>query len=423
MEHRILKRYPLGNTHRIWKQDNFILSTFSAKGENMRDVIENCKEAGFNLLELGWASHSQAEEAIRLCEELEIDLLFQDFTVHGGMQERYLDRVFTEEDARSLMNHLRPWKHTIGVYVWDEPYVEDQLEEARRQMDMFQKEDPSCLPFVVAIPSYNVKYTWHNGEFAAYLRRYVEKLDPPVLSLDYYPIGLHHYSDEQQLDDSWFWCDLALMRKLGREYKLPLWFYYQGVNLYKYHRFIFPMTRMMMYAAAMYGVKGLQQYTASGSTINEAGGKGEFFAEQKQIHSEFAHLGNTLMALENKFVFHSGEIAEKVYHYAEFVDDIADSAVLTGTLPARTSVGELEDAYGNLYLLILNRDFDRPSSVELSLKEASRIYEVSRETGRQAVIAEDTESIRAELAPGDAVLYRVQKASEEAFTIEYRLEK
>ena len=85
MEHRILKRYPLGNPRRLWFQDNFILSTFSARGENMRDTLENCAEAGFNMVELGWAGHEQAQEALRICEELNLPLLYQDFSVFGGM--------------------------------------------------------------------------------------------------------------------------------------------------------------------------------------------------------------------------------------------------------------------------------------------------------------------------------------------------
>ena len=62
MEHRILPRYPIGNPRRIWRQDNFVLSTFSARGRNMRSVIENCADAGFNLLEMGWASHEQGRK-------------------------------------------------------------------------------------------------------------------------------------------------------------------------------------------------------------------------------------------------------------------------------------------------------------------------------------------------------------------------
>ena len=41
MEHKILARYPIGNPRRTWRQDNFILSTFQCKGENMRDAMEN----------------------------------------------------------------------------------------------------------------------------------------------------------------------------------------------------------------------------------------------------------------------------------------------------------------------------------------------------------------------------------------------
>lgn len=389
----------------------------------MRDALENCADAGFNMVELGWASHEHAQEALRICEELSLPLLYQDFSVFGGMQERNLERHIAPSVARKLADELRPWKCVAGYYVWDEPYVEDQLVETRYQMDLFQKEDPARLSFTVAIPSYNSKYTWENGEFAAYLRRYAEIIDPPQLSLDFYPIGLRWYTDEKQLDDSLMWCDIGLMRKIGREYDMPLWFYYQGVNLYKYKTFEFPMVRMMMYAAAMYGVKGLQQFTAVGSVINEDGSRGPFFDEQKAIHDEFRHLGNTLMALENRYVFHSADLLAEYPYYDEFRDDIADSAVLTGELPERVSVGELEDAYGNTYLLILNRDFASAKNFTLNFKDTVRLYNVSRTTGRQVPVEGEWNTMNIELPAGDAVLFRVQPASEEAYTIEYRLEK
>ena len=92
-------------------------------------------------------------------------------------------------------------------------------------------------------------------------------------------------------------------------------------------------------------------------------------------------------------------------------------------IPARTSVGEFEDAYGNQYLMVLNRDYDTDKAITLDLKDNSRIYEVSRIDGRQNVIWDETKQINVTLAAGDAILYRIQPAAEEAFTLEYRLEK
>ncbi len=423
MTHKIINRAPLGNPHRVWRQDNFVLSTFSARGKNMRDTLENCAYAGFNLVEMGWASHEQAEEALRLCEELDLKLVFQDFTKFGGMQGRHLERKSTPAEIKAVVDHVRPYKSCIGYYVWDEPYVDDQLAEARRVVDMFQHEDPDRCPFTVAIPSYNDLYTWKNGLFAGYLHKYVTVIDPPMLSLDYYPIGLPGYNDEAQLDNSLMWCDLGLMRKLARQYQMPLWFYYQAVNLHKYAHFEFPMVRMMMYAAVLYGAKGLQQFTSVDATTTAAGGKGPIHAETKEIHRELTKLGNTLMALDSRYVFHSADLLPGSPWMSGLSDDILDSDVLAAPLPNRVSVGELTDCEDNRYMLVLNRDFTVEKQISLPLKKSCRLYELSRETGRQSVICDCADTIDVTLAPGDAVLLRVQDACEEAFTIEYRLEK
>lgn len=423
MKHKILSRYPLGNTRRLWRQDNLILSTFSARSDSMRDSLEACRDAGYNLAELGWAEHGQAEEALRLCEELSLPLLYQDFSLFGGMQGRHLGLSVTRSDVKAITDHVRPYTSCIGYYVWDEPYVEDQLREARRQVDLFQAADPARLPFTVAIPSYNDKYTWQNGEFPAYLERYVSIIDPPVLSLDYYPVGLPLYTDEKQLDDSLLWCDLGLMRRLGRAYGLPLWFYYQGVNLYEYHRFTFPMVRMNMYAALLYGCKGLQQFTAVGALTDETGAHGSFFEEQTAIHNEIFHLGNTLMALESRLVLHSDDLLPGCPYMDGLADKTSDSDFVADGLPERVSVGELCDTEGNTYLMILNRDYETDRSFTVALKRPVRVYTVSKQTGRQTLTTERTDRLTLSLDKGDAVLLRVQPADEEPFTIEYRLEK
>ena len=82
---KLLARYPLGNPRRLWRQDNFVFSTFSPglmslDNDNERDTaimrrsVKTCVEAGFNLLELGWASPERGKAAVRMSEQLGVSL-------------------------------------------------------------------------------------------------------------------------------------------------------------------------------------------------------------------------------------------------------------------------------------------------------------------------------------------------------------
>ena len=418
--HKIYARYPLGNKSRAWKQDNFVLSNFSARASDMRKCLRNCKDAGFNTVEIGWATHEQAEEAVIYCEQEGLDLIFQDLSRYGGMQKY---RHCKEDALTEVIREKRAYKRLVGYYIWDEPWKDDQLEAARKLTDECEGEAPDLLPFTVAIPSYNPDDTWESGTFAAYLERYVTTINPPILSLDYYPVGLPGYTLEKQLDDSKMWLDLGCMKVLGEKYGLPLWFYYQGVDLHKAGYFTFPMIRSMMYAATLYGCKGLQHFSAVGSIIDEHGNKEWAFEDQKVIHEEFRNLGGTLMALTSKRVMHDASVDTGIAAYTEMHQTEKDSAYLSAPLPKRASVAELEDDYGNGYIMILNRDYEVAQTFDLPLNGNYRLYEVSKTDGCQYVIADSTDHIEVTLDKGDAVLYRIQNASEEAFTVEYRLMK
>ncbi len=459
MEHKVLKRYPIGNKRFIWKQKDYVLSTFSGFPQSsthegdINEVADKYakyhKEAGFNMMELGWVDHDGAWAAVDACEKNEIDLVFQDLSLFGGMSYRHADRHISEEEMKAVVDKLKDKKHTIGYYVWDEPQTDDQMVEARRQMDMLQKLDPEALLFTVAVPDYNrligcvtdsgeIEYeigdAWENGKYPVYIEKFAEKMSPPVMSFDYYPVGDyfgcwpgHRFSYETQLDDSFMLLSMAHNRAVAKKHDIPFWFYYQGYKLYKCTEkedFIFPMVRTFMYAAILYGAKGLQNY-ATGEKgnrfMNPDGSKGDFYEDQKQIHSEIANLGNTLMALDSKLIIHSDDVLPGCEYTKPYFNSVDESKVFTGTLPKRTSIGELEDAYGNVYAVIQNRDFYKDLETELELKGNFRVYEVSKEDGRQRVTCDNTAALPVKLAPGDAMLVRIQDASEEAFTIEYEL--
>ena len=436
MENRLLMRYPLGNPHRIWRQDNFILSAFcpgrlgikeeetEEQNTKMRRAVKTCVDAGFNLLELGWASPERGMAAVWEAEKQGIGIIYQNLKRFGAMGQK---NVFCEKnDLPGAMEELGRWKSVRGFYLYDEPWYPEQMQTVRKMMDYAERVRPDLLPFTVALPSNLKCCAWHENAREPYVENFVGIIDPPVLSFDYYPIGPKTVP-EHQADHSRIWCDIQHFSDVARSRKIPFWFYYEGQNLHNLDYFIFPMVRMAMHAALLYGPKALQHYTPYGAVVDEETcGKGIFFEEQKEMNARMREWGNTLMAIDSDLVVHDSLIDpvncpafnEKYRH------TMAESTLLKEKeLPRRCSIAELSDAYGNRYLMVLNRDYEETQEFSLKLKYSSRLYEISREDGLQYVAAERAKSVDVRLEPGELAFYRVQRASEKPFTIEYMLDK
>ena len=127
------------------------------------------------------------------------------------------------------------------------------------------------------------------------------------------------------------------------------------------------------------------------------------------------------MALTSKLIIHSDDLLPGCEYTKPYFNKVEESKIFAGTLPKRCSIGELEDQYDNTYAVILNRDYEKTVEIKLDLKDNFRVYEVSKVDGKQRIIAENVNEITVKLNGGDAVLYRFQKATEKAFTIEYEL--
>ena len=433
MNHKLLARFPLSNPRRLWQQDNFVLSNFCPgplgleRGTEeddriMRRAVKTCYDAGFNLLELGWASPSGAKSAVRMAEQLGIGIVYQNLYQFGGMGPK---NVFCEKnDLLAAIDEMKNWKSVVGFYLWDEPTTPEQLKAVREMLDLCERERPDALPFTLANPSYNSRFYWKDGNYAPYIDVFIETIDPPVMSFDYYPVGMKEHDRERQLDESLMWCDLEYIRRAAKEKDIPFWFYYQGENLHKEEFYIFPMIRLMMHSALLYGVKGLQQYTAQHCVIDvKDGGHGPFFDDIKNIHKEITELGRTLMALECTHVIHDDALLPDCPYMQGLRTPISESKLLTGKLPYRTSISELTDAYGNDYLMVVNRDYLESKDITLEFKDGMRVYEVSREDGEQRVVADNTRSFTASFIEGGMALYRVEPAKNDPATIEYYLEK
>jgi len=434
MEHKRLARYPLGNPRRVWRQDDFTMCIVGSMpiGLKYRDAcskskteraVKTCLDIGFDLLDTCWASPEMCKTVLETADRLGGKVLYQDLTRFGGMGEK---NVFCERnDLLGAMRDTAHWRPIIGYFMWDEPTTDEQLAITAQMITDCEKERPGMLPFTVALPSYHPRTHWEDGAYAPYIDRFINIIDPAQMSFDYYPIGLTPYDEKIQLDESLFWCDLETVRRAAQKKGIPFWFCYQGhkFHFYRYNvDFTYPMVRMMANAGILHGVVQLTCYTEfQGMVDPETGGPGVYFEEHKKDLAKIHALGNTLMALTCERVIHDDSLLPDSPYMKDLRATMRDSVLLTGNLPHRISVSEHSDAYGNRYLMVLNRNYAADTSFMLKLKNASNVYRVSDEDGKQRLVFEDSETLVGYLPAGGLALYRIQPADEEAYTVEYYL--
>ena len=396
-----------------------------SEGSDIRECVRQLPLVGCNLAEFIWADPAQTERCMQYCEEFGIDGVFQNWDAFGGFQARKGVMDLNRETFERFTAHSREFGRFYGYYVWDEPFGEKTVKAAAKQLNEIEKLDPKRLPFVVAIPSYNPTATWDNGGFETYLNGFAETIDPPVLSLDYYPFSAKRPDPPDQLDEKKLFLDIALLRKLSLEKQIPMWFYVQALDSPQNEVYVkFPPEKLsvQVYNVLLHGGKGVQYYCTVDGTIYRDGRIGPLYFPMKALNHRLAAWGRTLMALQSAGVYHSPEVLAKTDAFEKYREHTADSAVLADEpLPFRCSVGELSDSEGNRYLMVLNRDYETARTFTLRFQRPSRVYAVSGETGLQKVIRRRASSLRVSLSPGDAVFLRVQDAEEEPFAVEYMM--
>ncbi len=440
MEHKLLARYPVGNPRRVWRQDRFTLHMsgpapvdIRLRAQNahthrkIRRAVKTTIDAGFGLMGCLWTHIDTAMEVVRAAEQYGGAVLFQDLRRFGGTGNPKFYTFYENSDFEGVLRETAKWNCIKGYFIWDEPILDEQFVQIRQMIDLLERERPGILPFTVANPDYHSFIEGNQAAYADYIERYADAIDPVQMDFDYYPVGKPEYLPALQLDNSTMWSNLEIVRRAAEKREIPLWFAYQGHH-YPWHQVEYSykhtMTRAMAHAGVLYGAKAIEYYVEFDGFLDPAtGGPGVHFEEQKQLNAELTALGGTLMALTCRRVMHDDTLLADNPEARAYCASIEESELLSGKLPARISVSEHTDDYGNRYLMVLNRDWDVPQHIGLQLQAPAHIYAVSREDGGQYLQYESADYFCLTLAPGDLHLYRIQPADEAPFTIEYYLDK
>jgi len=297
-----------------WWEKGFILSTFEATGHLKLCDIEECKkrlvltkEAGFDLFEITWKTPETAETILNACEELGLPVILEDAYTNGKMSDPLWAR-----DACSVEKLLQTYKNyncIKGVYLWDEP-EQQNIGICAEMAEKLRKLNKKILPFFALMPSYG-PYTFKNGLYTEYVNRFIEKVDPEVLSFDYYCFWQHCINNPVIRNP--LWKDMGFWRKRSLETGKPFWWYFQGINFGpdisekdSYKNITVAHWAFQMYSALCYGVKGLSCYNSYGSILNMEGEKTHLYEDVKELNRRIKNIGNELFGSKSIALYHTG---------------------------------------------------------------------------------------------------------------------
>lgn len=399
-----------------WKQEEFVISTFHAvpgvpNGYTVQ-LLAKVKEANLNYVETTFSSQATNLLVLETCEQLGLKAIIQDYNMFGGYQDIEVPATTDEEIAKSVenaMNTYGKYESLAGYYIWDEPY-QNQFELVRKTIDAFAAKEPNRLLFVGSQQSSSPSYHWEDGTFKSYIDDYASIVDPPLM-MSNYSYFYHDVDNGTPLEQSGVWNDLAYLRKIALEKDIPFWYYVQLVGD-PVQNTLANMTvdkvRFEVNNLLAYGVKGITYYNTHMALTDDYGRPTELFDGVKQINKETMVLGNAILPLTSKLVYHTGNVRND-YGYA---DEISDSRLLASATDGLV-IGEFASDDGKDFIFITARTYDRPYEGEVRFKNKVRVDKMNKETGKYELVGMEVDSMDLDYIAGEGNLFRISEANAE----------
>ena len=297
-------------TNGAWWNQQFVLSAFTSvqNNDDIEKVIALFGEAGLNALESNTPLEYEAEDlspenlirTLKACETHNIKFFITDHKRMTGVADP------KEDELKALVDEYKDYPALGGYYVWDEPH--GHFDAVKKSFDVLRAADPSRLPLVAMLPSYG---PWkHPDKYPSVIRSFVELVDPPVLSFDYYAMRGRpgKYTQEQGV-----YLDLELWSSLSLETGKPLWMYVTSCSWLSQPSL--ESLRLQVYSAIAYGAKGIQYFVPKSfigrkpnfadAPLNMDGSKSDFFDTFKAFNMEVKALGPYLMPLKLTKIMHT----------------------------------------------------------------------------------------------------------------------
>ena len=280
-------------------------------------------------------------------------------------------------DAQIAKYSSHPALH--GYFLDDEPGREKFARLAAINQYLLKK-DPKHLPYINLLPNYAGHPDWNGPAYEQSVAQYIDIVKPALLSWD------HYRQMFEGGDESGYWKNLEIMRKLSVKSKIPMIQIIVSLKHMGYRECSEADLRWQVYSSLAYGSHGIIYFTywdvkglawADAPALITMDGKRDVKWEYvKKINHRIAKLAPTLLQVTSTGVYHTEPIppgGRRLVRGAPVKK--AEGGVL--------ALGCFVDRNAREYVMVVNRSFSGSCLARLTMDE--RILaaaEISQETGK-----------------------------------------
>ncbi|GAB3252780.1 hypothetical protein GCM10027347_12120 [Larkinella harenae] len=313
-------------------------------------------------------------------------------------------------DIEALVSRYKNHPATSGYIICDEP-DSARLDWAIQTYRKISTLDPDKTPYVNLLPDYAV-----NNYEKGYVERWIEGAGPEnlkYLSFDTYPFKVNDRYMKS------YYNNLDIIRRAGLKYNVSTSCYLQVFGMDNVWRIPnLNEMRLNTFSILAYGIKNpvwfpywtpprSQQEPFTGSSvIGPDGKKSERFAYVKLLNTEMKQLGKTLIHLDAREVYHTGDSL-----WMGTAHPPTDFLLLPATAQTDVILSHLKDPVTQAdYIMVVNKSITDKKDFSFRIKPSVKtIQEISRVTGKPVRTAFERKKglLSASFLPGEGRLYQL----------------
>lgn len=330
------------------------------------EQLRGIRDCGFNLA--GFVS----PDALDLAHEAGLKAIVSEGSTQVSDARAQLEDEEIKDRVQGLVDRVKGHPAVFGYYLRDEPSAAI-FPGLARWAEAYREADPGALAYINLLPTYASPAQLGTATYGEYLERFIDQVKPRFISYDHYAL-----MDDGTLRDGYFQ-NLEAVRRASLAAGIPFWNIVLSNAHFHYAEPTPAGLRFQLYTTLAYGGRGISYFTYFApdvgnyrlAPVDQFGNRTPTWDMLRNVNLQIHQLAPVYLTLTSINVFHhGGEVPEGCSG-----DDT--SVHLDAVSGGDLLVGEFTGPAGQPAVLIVNKDLQSSTALDVRFKRAGRVQLVS----------------------------------------------